>query len=87
MYITYRIIKYANNGSLWGQFQKSRSLVLQKPLSWMFEKVLNMLLNWLPKLKMFLFKISLNIKVTDNLLPGKTKRTSKQLNENVVKQN
>ena len=87
MYITYRIIKYANNGSLWGQSQKSRSLVLQKPLSWMFEKVLNMLLNWLPKLKMFLFKISLNIKVTDNLLLGKTERTSKQLNENVVKQN
>ena len=40
----------------------------------MFEKVLNMILNWLPKLKMFHFKIKLNVKVTDNLLLGKTKK-------------
>ena len=29
--------------------------VLQKALSWMFDKFLNMLLNWLPKLRMFHF--------------------------------
>ena len=34
---------------------KSRSLFLQKPLFWMLDKVLNMLLNWLPKLMMFHF--------------------------------
>ena len=34
---------------------KSCSLFLQKPPSWLFEKVLNMLLNWLPKLRIFHF--------------------------------
>ena len=29
--------------------------VLQKAPSWMFDKFLNMLLNWLPKLRMFHF--------------------------------
>ena len=33
-----------------------------------------MLLYWRPKLKMFHFQINLNIKVTDNLLRGKTKK-------------
>ena len=32
---------------------KSRSLSVQKPLSWMSGKVLNMLLTWVPKSKMF----------------------------------
>ena len=36
----------------------------------MFDKVLNMLLNWLQKLRMFHFEINLN---TDNVL-GKTKK-------------
>ena len=35
---------------------KSRLLFVQKPRSWMFDKVLNMLLNWIPKLRMFHFK-------------------------------
>ena len=34
---------------------KSRSLYLQKLTSWMFDKVLNMFLNWHPKLRMFHF--------------------------------
>ena len=34
---------------------KSRSLFVQKPPSWMFGKAVNMLLHWLPKLKMFHF--------------------------------
>ena len=34
---------------------KCCSLFAQKPLSWMFEKVLNILRSWLPKLKMFHF--------------------------------
>ena len=34
---------------------KAVSLFLQKPLSWMFVKVLNILLDWLPKLRMFHF--------------------------------
>lgn len=40
----------------------------------MFEEGLHMLLNWLPKLSMFYFKINLNIKVTGNLLPAKIKK-------------
>ena len=40
----------------------------------MFEKVLNMLLNWLPKLKMFHFKLVWTSKVTDKLLLEKTKK-------------
>lgn len=40
----------------------------------MFEEGLHMLLNWLPKLSMFYFKINLNIKVTGNLLPVKIKK-------------
>ena len=31
------------------------SLYLQKPASYMFDKALNMPLNWLPKLRMFHF--------------------------------
>ena len=36
----------------------------------MFGKILNMLLNWVPKLKMFHFKISLNIKGRSQRLIG-----------------
>ena len=32
-----------------------RSIFLEKLPSWLFDKVLNMLLNWLPKLRMFHF--------------------------------
>ena len=41
---------------------KSRSLFLQKSSSWLFGKVLNILLNWHPKLTMFYFSINLPIK-------------------------
>ena len=34
---------------------KSHSLFLQKSPSWVVDKVLNMFLNWLPKLRMFHF--------------------------------
>ena len=53
----------------------------------MFETVLNMLLNWLPKLEMFHFQISLNIE--DNkqisLLLGKTKKKESHVLQNSFK--
>ena len=50
----------------WSFFQKhlktkSLSLFVRKAPTSMFDKVLNMRLNWLPKSKMFPFLISLNI--------------------------
>ena len=41
---------------------KIRSLFLQKSSPWLFDKVLNILLNWHPKLTMFYFSINLPIK-------------------------
>ena len=63
------------------------SLFVQKPLSWMFDKVLNMLLNWLPKLKMFHFQISLNIKGNKqiSLLLGKAKKKESYVLQNSFK--
>ena len=59
----------------------------------MFVKVLNMLLNRVPKLRMFYFYLNLTInsKVTDNPLTKTKKKEpaelSKQLNKNVVQHN
>ena len=53
---------------------KSFFLFLPKPLSWMFDKVLNMFLNWLPNLRKFNPEVNLNIKVRDNLLLRKSKK-------------
>lgn len=47
----------------------------------MFEEGLHMLLNWLPKLSMFYFKINLNIKVAGNLLPAKIKKKKPKPNK------
>ena len=44
---------FLRSRKLFPKIIKSRSLIVQK--SWMFEKVLNMLLNWLLQLKMFHF--------------------------------
>ena len=53
---TQNVVKYLRWSFLQKQPQtKNRSPFVQKPPSWMFDKVLNMLLNWLPKLKMFHF--------------------------------
>ena len=40
----------------------------------MFDKVLNMFLNWLSKLRMFFLGFFHVLQVTDNLLLGKNKR-------------
>ena len=58
----------------------------------MYGKVLNMLLNCLPKLSMFLFETNLNIKGDRKKKKPKNqkeraKQTSQKLRENVVKQN
>ena len=55
--------------------QKACKTSEMKP-SWMFGKVLTMLLNQPPKTRMFHFEINLNIKkVTNNLLLGKPKKS------------
>ena len=48
---------HASKMELFGKIvkTKSRSLFLQKPPSWMFNKVLNMLRKWLLNLRMFHF--------------------------------
>ena len=46
-------IKLFTNNS---QKLKAVHCFCKKALSWMFDKVLNMLLNWLPKLRMFQYQ-------------------------------
>ena len=49
-------------------------LFVQKHLSSMFGKVVNMLLNWLPKLGVFHSKSIWISNVVDNMLPGKARK-------------
>ena len=50
-----RILPYISDEAFYKKSQKikSRFAILQEPPSWMFDNFLNILLNWLPKLRMF----------------------------------